>query len=86
MHPPFVDHGGPLLSHSERSLVQRQVDDWLDDGVAEASSLKQGTYLLVATNAKGKARVCPAFLALNQATVFKDHRMPTADAVRRLVN
>jgi transposase InsO family protein len=78
---PFVDYGGPTLSQADQDLVEAQVKTWLDSGVVVPSDSANRTYLLVARN-KGKPRVCPAFLALNAATVFQPHPLPTPDEVR----
>ncbi len=51
--PPFIDHGGPLLSPANVAVVTAQVSSWLRDGVVEPSESANRTYLLVASSSKG---------------------------------
>ena len=83
--PPFIDHHGPILNAADSTLVAQQVETWLATGVIRTCKSPHKTYLLVASNAKGKKRVCPALLALNRATIFSPHPVPLLDEVRRRI-
>ena len=82
---PFVDHGGPSLNLQENALVESQLKTWLKEKIIEPSTSPNRTYLLIAYNKKKKARVCPAFLSLNAATIFDPYPMPTANDIRRSI-
>jgi transposase InsO family protein len=82
--PPFHDRGGPVFTQEEQVFARGQVQVWLREGIIVPSSSQSRTYLLVARNGR-KLRLCPAFLALNSATVFKPQPMPTQEVIRSKV-
>ncbi|GFS74283.1 uncharacterized protein K02A2.6-like [Trichonephila clavipes] len=67
-----IYHSPRRLPFTERDIVDKQIDDWTQNGIIEPCSFAYASQVLVVRKKDGSPRVCIDFRKLNRVLV-KDH-------------
>ncbi|GFU35688.1 uncharacterized protein K02A2.6-like [Trichonephila clavipes] len=67
-----IYHSPRRLPFTERDIVDKQIDEWIQNGVIEPCSSAYASQVLVVRKKDGSPRVCIDFRKLNRVLV-KDH-------------
>ncbi|GFX51404.1 retrovirus-related Pol polyprotein from transposon 297 [Trichonephila clavipes] len=67
-----IYHSPRRLPFTERDIVDKQIDEWIQNGVIEPCSSAYASQVLVVSKKDGSSRVCIDFRKLNRVLV-KDH-------------
>lgn len=75
------------LSYTEQGIVEKQIDEWLKDGIIRVSFSEYSSPLVLVKKKDGSTRVCIDYRQLNSKIVKDEYPLPIIDdLIDRLCN